>query len=323
MNEKNALLTFCFAAMLSACGANDEEAEIRILIDWFPEPTYLGIYYAADEGFFAAEGIHVEFENVQGANRAVSALATSDSYLLSTASGAATVLSYNQFDNLYSLGVLYEDSATAVYGIGEAQITSPSDLRGKRVGIYPGSINNQEFALFLDEMGISTDEVEVVAMTGSDVALLLEGRVDAAVNYQELSPNILQVQLNALGRSEGHWEMRLSDYAELGYGLNIIGRLPATTEERTLQQSAYRAIVEGYRSGCENPQAAVDAFLERFDQFDREYVAASWTDVCSQLTDPLGEQSAAGWGRTIGVVNSLDLLEVAPPAAQDIMSPER
>lgn len=204
--------------MLVACGQDEKESRnVTMLIDWFPEPTYLGIYYAQAKGYFSKRGIDLQIENVQGANRAVAAVATGR-YPISTASGSATVLSVNQYNSVVSLGVLYPEVASAVYGLKSSGIAAPTDLSGRRVGIYPGSINNQEFASFLKAVGVNVDTVEIVAISGSDVALLLEGKIDAAVNYRELSPIMLETQVRAQGIKDTVWSMNFSDHAKLGYG---------------------------------------------------------------------------------------------------------
>jgi len=289
--------------IFSACSPSSEGVD-TFLIDWFPEPTYLGIYFAEEIGALDRAGIRIEFENVQGANRALTALATNEKYIASTASGAATVLSYNQYDNLYSLGVLYEQSATSVYGIGELESDRPQLLSGKKVGIYPGSINNQEFELFAKSVGLELSSIEVVSMSGSDIALLLENKIDAAVNYTELSPNQLMLETD-----ESTWEIKLSAFAELGYGLNIVARRPESAEQMEKHNALANAIYEGYEVGCRDQERAVDFFLSKFDQFSEQYVKSSWADVCKQLIDPIGFQDKQGWETTIIAVKQFGLLD--------------
>lgn len=299
-------------------GPPADRQQAAILIDWLPEPTYLGVYYADDLGLYRNAGLDVRIENVQGANRAIAAL-SAGGFDISMASGAATALSYNEHQNILSVGVIYPRVATAVYGLSTAGIRSPADLAGKRVGVYPGSINNQEFAAFLQRNGVDPARVEIVALSGSDVALLLEGRIDAAVNYAELSPEQLRVQLAQLGRSEEVWSIRLAESTDLGYGLNIV-----TTRERVTGRSDVitrlsAAIYEGYRNGCANPAEAVSAFVRRFPEMSRPYVERSWRVVCSQLSQPLGAQTSEGWRNTIAAVQRFGLLRNRNLSPETIM----
>jgi NitT/TauT family transport system substrate-binding protein len=303
---------------LRPAATSSARQQAAVLIDWLPEPTYLGVYYAADLGLYDQAGLDVRIENVQGANRAVAALG-SGGFDISTASGAATALSYNERQDILSVGVIYPKVATAVYGLSTSPVRTPADLAGKRVGIYPGSINNQEFAAFLERNGVDPARVEIVALSGSDVALLLEGRIDAAVNYAELSPEQLRTQLARLGRREQVWSIRLADSVDLGYGLNIVTTRAKASSRPEVIQRLSSAIYEGYRQGCARPAEAVAAFVRRFPEMNPSYVSQSWRVVCAQLAQPLGAQAVEGWRNTIAAVRRFGLLRNNGPSPEAIM----
>ena len=308
---------------LAGCGPKQEAAapkKVAVLIDWVHEPTYLGVYYAVERGFFQKFGIVADIVEVQGANRAISAVANGQ-YLLSTASGGATALAFNQYQNVRSLGVIYPKVATTVYGIGTS-IRRPQDLVGKRVGIYPGSINNSEFAAFLKKNQIDAKSVEVVAISGSDVALLVEGKIDAAVNYRELSPVQLALELERRGDKRGVFSLPLANYAELGYGLNLVSSTEALTKEASTVDAAARAIFLGYNEACRDQEDATQMFGARFKEFSAEYVRKSWSEVCNQIRFPVGGQTAAEWAQTIAVFRELDLLK-APVDTGDVLPARR
>lgn len=296
------------ATLFASCGESAKKAQqITLLVDWFPEPTYLGIYYAEAKGFFSEAGISIKIENVQGANRAVAAVAAGQ-YKISTASGSATVLSFNQYQNVVSLGVLYPKVASAVYGLTSSGIKTAHDLVGRKVGIYPGSINNQEFNSFLKASGVNPSAVEVVAISGSDVALILEHKIDAAVNYRELSPVMLATQLKTKNISDGVWSINFADHVNLGYGMNVISSRDAMANQLDLVKATYGAIAKGYREGCLNKDDAVASFIKRFPEVAVEYVSQSWNAVCAQLGNPIGVQSAEGWAATITATEGFGLI---------------
>lgn len=303
-----ALAAVVMVALVASCGDGKKKADsLTVLIDWFPEPTYLGVYYAEAKGYFADAGISVKIENVQGANRAVAAVATGQ-YKISTASGSATVLSFNQYQNVVSLGVLYPEVASAVYGLTSSGIKSASDLVGRKVGIYPGSINNQEFSSFLKSSGVDPSKVEVVAISGSDVALLLEKKIDAAVNYRELSPVMLATQIKKQNLSDGVWSINFADHAKLGYGMNVISSRETLTAQSALVNGAYGAILKGYREGCKNKSDALAVFAKRFPEVSTEYARSSWEVVCREIGNPIGQQSTEGWSQTILATEGFGLI---------------
>jgi NitT/TauT family transport system substrate-binding protein len=286
----------------------------EILIDWQAEPTYLGIYYAKALGLFEEIGLDVTVVQSRGANQAVSAVA-SGRYPIGTASGGATVLGYNNDVDIVSLGVLYPNISTVVYGLASTGVSDPIDLYGKRIGIYPASITKNEFDAFVAENNLDTSKFTVVSLSGPDIPLLRSGKLDAVLHYAEMSPAVVAID-PAVEELNGHriFEIPLSEYGVGGYGLNVITSRDSLNQDRELITKVYDAIIEGYRRGCENPAAAVAAFVGQFPQHDREYVEESWSKVCELIGGTYGEQSSQGWASTIELYRGLGLLgsEVEP-----------
>ncbi len=107
-------------------------------------------------------------------------------YRIATASGGATITAIGRGASLVSTAVLYQRLPTVVYGLAEQGVDAPSELAGKRVGIYPDSTTRHEFAVFLSTAGIRAEDVESVPIDGPDLPLIRSRDVDAAVNYVEM-----------------------------------------------------------------------------------------------------------------------------------------
>ena len=99
---KNCVLTFAFVSILLAgCNQSNQERDaedvgedlkpLEFVIDWLPEPTYLGVYYAVDIGEFEKAGYLTTVRVIQGADK-VASFVGRGIYLIGIASGAATVL---------------------------------------------------------------------------------------------------------------------------------------------------------------------------------------------------------------------------------------
>ena len=166
---------------------------LDFLIDWQAEPTYLGVYYADTIGAFAEAGYNVTVIQSWGANEAATAIAAGK-YKIGTASGGATVIANSNQAGLVSLAVLYHRLPTVAFGLRDTGIKKPKDLEGKRVGIYPKSITRNEFDAFAKLNGVNLGKVEIVSITGPDLPLILSHKVDAVLNYSELSPTLLALR---------------------------------------------------------------------------------------------------------------------------------
>jgi NitT/TauT family transport system substrate-binding protein len=279
------------------------------LIDWQAEPTYLGIYYARDTGQFRRLGLDVSIIQSWGANQAVTSVA-SGRYQIATASGGATVLGYNNGEHMVSLAVLYPKVPSVVYGLASTGVKSPADLVGKTIGIYPASITKNEFDAFMKQNHLDPSRLNVVSLSGPDVPLLLAHKVDAVLHYTEMSPVAVETNPAVPGKPglPKTFELKLAEYGVAGYGLNIVTSRDRYSRDPEFFKRVTAAAVEGYRSGCAEPDKAVSAFMKDFPEKDPKYVAESWRRVC-QLTGPSpGGQTAAGWKQTIDLYQSLGLI---------------
>lgn len=320
-----AAATMVACLILSGCGKskNDgagpiEEKQIDVLIDWQAEPTYLGIYYAVDKGYFSELGYDAQVTESWGANQAVAAIA-SGTHVIGTASGGATVLGTNNGADVVSLGVLYPRIPTVIYGLSDSAVKDPVDLIGKRIGIYPASITANEFDAFIAKNGIEKTDIEVVALSGADIPYLLSGQVDAVLHYTEMSPVLVETSDEFEGISgERTFELSLADYGVGGYGLNIIANKDAYQADPEELDGMKVAIVRGYIDGCANQTDAVNSFVKRFPEKSMQYVSESWSRVCNLIGTEPGQQSADGWFETIELYRDLGIL-TSDVSASDIL----
>ena len=308
------LLAVCGAAAIGAtlgCGASPPETgrgspseplePFAFLIDWQAEPTYIGVYLARETGAFQRLGLDVEVVESSGADAAAAAVADGR-YPVATASGGATITAVGRGASLVSTAVLYQRLPTVVYGLAAQDVDAPTDLAGKRIGIYPDSTTRHEFAVLLSNAGMRAADVETVSIDGPDLPLVRSGQVDAAVNYVEMSPTELALQ-------EETFELALADHGVDAYGLNVIASSAAYQEDRDLIEGLTAAIVEGYGAACADRPAAARVFVELFPERDARYVDASIERVCALVGDNVGLQTPAGWQRTIDVYAAAGLLE--------------
>lgn len=283
---------------------------LDLLIDWQAEPTYIGIYYAKTLGYFAKAGFDVKVIQSWGANEATLSVAAGK-YKLGTASGGATVIARSQGADVVSMAVLYHRLPTAVYGLAKSGIRTPKDLEGRSIGVYPKSITRNEFEAFAKLNGVNMDRVRLETINGADIPLILSGRVDGVLNYFELSPTILALEQKT-------FSLLLAEHGVEAYGLNIITSRKALAEEPLVIREITDAILSGYRAGCDNPEAAVQAFLAEFPEKDKKYVETSWSLVCRFLGGDYGSQTPEGWRQTVELYRRTGVIS-KPVSPEELM----
>ena len=327
---------YIFAALfalilLAGCGQSDQEKTseaaggdlkpLEFIIDWLPGPTYIGVYYAIDIGEFEKAGYLTTVRVIQGANRAISAIGAGK-YPIGIASGAATVLGRGNETPIKSLGVLYKDIPSVVYGIASKTMAKkPKDLEGMTIGLYPGSITNDEFKAFIEANNLDKNKINKVAITGTEGSLLMDGAVDAVLQYTELNPAEFDVD-QSLPKVEGKrtWRLMLQDYGVKSYGVNLVTSDKALEEQGEGLKKIAQAVFNGYEKACKNKDDAVSKFVNKFPEQNKNYIKHGFTIVCEQLIQPIGSQTEEGWQDTIDLFVSLGLLKEGSVKPQDVIA---
>ena len=119
--------------------------KVEVLLDWKALPTYAGFFIAKDLGAFERRGLDVTFGEVQGAIPAAHAIGQGGKYWIGSSSGTATAIGRSNGLPIKSLAVYYRKTPSAIFTRAEDRIAHPRDLFGKKLGLVPGSITNEEF----------------------------------------------------------------------------------------------------------------------------------------------------------------------------------
>ena len=329
--KKYIFTVFLTLTLLAGCGSSDQDEAsetankdlkpLEFIIDWLPEPTYLGVYYAIDIGEFEKAGYLATVRVIQGANRVVSVIGTGQ-YPIGVASGGATVLGRgNENIPIKSLGVIYKDISSVIYGIASKSMAKrPKDLEGMNVGLYPGSITNDEFKAFIKTNNLDESKINEVALTSGDIPILMAGEVDAVLHYNEMSPAIVDVRED-IPKVDGErsWRLLLRDYGVKSYGVNLVTSDKALEEQGDELKKIAQAVYNGYEKACDNQSDAVSKFVERFPDKDKNHIVRGLFIVCDQLIQPVGYQTQKSWQDTIDLFVGLGLLEKGSVKPQDIL----
>lgn len=296
---------------LAAPAAAQPLTKLELLLDWKALPTYAGFFIAKDLGAFERRGIDVTFTEIQGALPAAQAIAQGTKHWIGTSSGTATAIGRSNGLAVKSLAVYYRKTPSAIYTRAEDRIAHPRDLFGKRLGLVPGSITQDEFRALLALNRMDASRIERVTVDWDPWALL-EKKVDAMIDYEEMTPAEL------LSEGRRILVMRLSDFGVRPYSLNLIvnDAAWASPDKRAIARKVVEAAQEGYSLVNERPADAAAHFSRLFPRLAPRYVDRSMVSVASQLSPaPVGVQTRQGWQDTIDLLSSLKLL--AKPVTVD------
>jgi ABC-type nitrate/sulfonate/bicarbonate transport system substrate-binding protein len=285
---------------------------VDLLIDWKPAPTYAGFYVAREINAFRRRGLDVRIVEGRGASVAAEMISAGKEYWIGSSSASATAIGRSRNMAIRSLAVYYRRTPTVLYSRTEDRIDAPRDLVGKRVGLVPGSTTVDEYRALLIANRIDRARIKEVEVDWSPKALL-DRKVDALLDYEEITPAELQSQGKRIA------VMRIADFGVRIYSLNLLVNEMAWTASPQRKQTAQlveEAVQEGYQFVRDKPAEAAAIFGKLFPNLSSRYVELSMQIVSRQLALPIGNQTRIGWEDTLKTLSSLRLLGRAVSAEE-------
>jgi len=260
MLKKIVLVMLGLALGLMACNPQTARTEtspltkIRLPMGYIPNVQFAPFYVAIEKGYFAEEGIEIEFDYsfetdgvaLVGANTLSFAVVSGEQVLLARAKGLPVVYVF----------AWYQDYPVSVVAKADQNIHSIADLRGKKIGL-PGLFGATYVGLqaLLFSAGLTTDDVTLDQIGFNQVQLLTANQEQAIVGYTTNEP----IQLRAQGI--GVTELRVADAAQLAAN-GIISNEKTIKENPNLVRAFNRALARGITDTLAHPDQAYTICLK-------------------------------------------------------------
>ncbi|MCA9994180.1 MAG: ABC transporter substrate-binding protein [Anaerolineales bacterium] len=293
------------AACQSAAEPPAELTHIRLPMGFIPDPQYSPYYVAVDKGYYAEEGIEVEFDYsfetdgvaLVGANELQFALVSGEQVVLARAQGLPLVYVLEWFQKF----------PIAIVSKASAGINSPADLAGRNVGL-PGFFGASYvgYVGLLSANGLEQADVNANEIGFNQVESLLTDQSEAVVGYANNEP----VQLAARGEAVN--VLYVADYIDM-VANGVITNEETIANNPELVQGFVRATLRGLADTLANPEEAYEIskkFVEGLDDSRMNVLEAS---LEMWRADKLGETGAASWEQTQEVLLQMGLLEAPLP----------
>jgi NitT/TauT family transport system substrate-binding protein len=200
-SRKNVINFLCHTAVLlallfaSGCGDISSSArtgEMRIAIN--PWPGYSVMYLADELGYFRDEGLNVRL--VELASLADTRRVFENGQADLVCCTLVEVLMMNEAarrDAIQCVGVFDYSNGSDML-LATSKISSVKDLRGKRIGLEPESVDGLSVYLALKSVGLSIADVTLVPLAQAEmVTALKKGLVDAVQSYPPGSDDVEQI----------------------------------------------------------------------------------------------------------------------------------
>jgi NitT/TauT family transport system substrate-binding protein len=308
------LITLWTATACTAPAAPTELQHIRLPMGFIADPQYAPFYVAVDKGYFAEEGIELEFDYsfetdgvaLVGANELPFAVVSGEQVLLGRAQELPLVYVFEWFQRFPIVVV----SKTA------ANITTPADLVGRHVGL-PGFFGASYVGYMglLSANGIDPADVNAEEINFTQIESLTTDRVEAVVGYANNEP----VQLAGMGEAVN--VLNVADYIDM-VANGIITNEATIAENPELVQGFVRALRRGLSDTLAAPDEAYETSKKYVEGLDDSRKGVLTASLPIWQADTLGFSDAASWENMQNVMLEMGFLEAPLPDLSAVFTNE-
>jgi NitT/TauT family transport system substrate-binding protein len=276
---------------------------------------------AESRGLFAADGLSVRNDFVDGSPEAIARVASGASeFALVDLNELIRFRTKADAPPVKAVFVLFNQSPYAFVARKNRGIHALSDIEGKTIGVAESDLSIRLWPALAKQNGLKTSGVRMYRMSAAvREPILSAGQVDAVAGFSYLSA----VNLRDRGVPASDLAvLRYNDYGCEAYGFAVIVNPAFAAAKPDAVKAFVRAAIAGTNFAVRNPQAAVDDVVGRMDGGSRELELERLNTVISDniLTgevrhNGLGGIDPARLERSIGQVGEDFKFQKRPTAA--------
>lgn len=312
------IILLILTAALAACGGTDatptELTTIRLPMGYVADPQYAPFYVAVERGYFADEGLAIDFDYSFETDGI--ALVGANELPLAVASGEQAILARAQGLPIVYVMQWWQEYPIAIAALTGANIRTPADLAGRNVGV-PGFFGASYVGLvgLLAANGLTLDDIDANEIGFNQVESLVTGQSEAVVVYINNEP----VQLRQ--RGEAIDVIPVADYVDL-VANGFLTNEETIANNPELVQSFIDAFMRGLRDTLADPDAAYEISKKYVEGLDDSRKGVLEASLPLWGTEPLGRTDSAAWVETQNLLIDMGLLNGPVPDLDEMYTNE-
>lgn len=282
---------------------------VTLAMGFVPNVQFASFYVAKSKGYFADEGIDLQFD--YGMENDLVQLVAADELQFAVASGDQVILGRSAGLPIRYVMEWYSRFPVAVTSL-DLDLKEPKVLEGKTVGL-PGLFGANYIGWLALAYGsnVDKDTVNLESVGFNQVATLTEGQIDAAMVYATNEP----LQLQAQGYDPS--TIYVADYIDL-IANGIITNEKTIEEHPALVAGMVRASLRGLSDTIDNPDEAFDIVVEDYvPEAGGENAELQRAILDETLkfwrADRLGISDPAAWESSVEFMKAAEMIDDAPP----------
>ncbi|HEY0444758.1 MAG TPA: ABC transporter substrate-binding protein [Candidatus Limnocylindrales bacterium] len=315
-----------FGLLASACNAAAGPSSgaalkpVKFQLQWVAQSQFAGYYAALDQNYYKDEGLDVslllggpQVNNVQVVATGGADIGTAwlPNMLQSREAGA----------DLVSIAQIFQRSGTRMASFKKANITTPKDLAGKKIGSWLGG-NEPELFAALTKAGLDPKTQNIIKQN-FDMSGLLKGDLDIAqaMIYNEYA-QVLEAKNPATGQLYQPSDLNVLDFNDPAVGTAMLqdqifasDKWLKTGDNSTTATKFLKASFKGWIYCRDNAQKCVDIVLKAGSQLGASHQAWQMNEINALVwpsPNGVGMMDKALWDQTIKIATTYSVLKAAP-----------
>ncbi len=225
---------------------------------------------AHQQGFFAREGLDVEIKFYPAGKDALAAVHRGEAHFATVADLPIVLATLEGADIQIFATICKSGRENSIVARKDRGITTPDQLRGKIVGLIPGTTSEFLLDEFLIMHGIPRTAITIVALKpGETVDVLLSGRVDAVSTWNQYTAKLL--------KNLGDNGIRFLGEETYQMNWNVVATRDFVVEHKDSINKFVKALYRANNYIASNPDGAQKVAMEAF-RLDPAQLKEVWTD---------------------------------------------
>ena len=295
---------------------------VTLQLQWVTQSQFAGYYVADQKGFYADECLDVTI--LEGGPDIVpqTVLATGGAEFAEAWVPKALV-TRQQGEDIVNIAQVFERSGTRDVSFATANITSPADWEGKKVGAW-GFGNEFEKTAAINQAGVTVDEIVV---QNFDMLALLNGEIDTAMAmiYNEYA-QVLEAENPETGELYQPSDFNVVDFNEVGTAMLqdavwVRADWLAEAGNADIAERFLKASFRGWIHCLDEFQECVDIVLNTGSTLGSSHQAWQLNEILGLIfpaTNGIGVMNQSLWDQTVSVATSqvleLEGAQISPDA---------
>jgi NitT/TauT family transport system substrate-binding protein len=308
MNEvhmkKSLLIIAILVFLITACTPTASTQSIRLPVGFIPNIQFAPLYVAMEKGFFKAQSLDVqldysmEADNVAlvGAGQIPFAIVSGEQVLLGRAQGLPIV---------YTM-VWYQKYPIAITSLKKANIQTPADLKGKKIGLpMLSGASYIGMEAILNAANLTNQDVTLDTIGFTQVESLIAGLDDAVVVYSNNEP----IQLESRGYPVN--TIYVSDFLPM-VGNGLLTNESTISQNPALVRSMVAAILQGIQYTMDHPDEAYTISMKYIQNLQaNDPIQKSILKASIELwkADHLGFLQSSAWANMENILKTTGLIK--------------